>query len=86
MNKGTECMRDENEIARYVRKAVNEYFKDLDGEEPSCAMFNMVMNCVEKPLIETVLHHADGNQTRAAELLGINRNTLRKKIQEHGIS
>lgn len=80
-----ECMKEENEIARYVRKAVNEYFKDLDGEEPSCAMFNMVMNCVEKPLIETVLHHADGNQTRAAELLGINRNTLRKKIQEHGI-
>jgi Fis family transcriptional regulator len=78
-------MKDENEIARYVRKAVNEYFKDLDGEDPSCAMFNMVMNCVEKPLIETVLHHADGNQTRAAELLGINRNTLRKKIQEHGI-
>lgn len=86
MNKGWDCMREENEIARYVRKAVNEYFKDLDGEEPSCAMFNMVMNCVEKPLIETVLHHADGNQTRAAELLGINRNTLRKKIQEHGIS
>jgi Fis family transcriptional regulator, factor for inversion stimulation protein len=85
VNMGCECMREENEIARYVRKAVNEYFKDLDGEEPSCAMFNMVMNCVEKPLIETVLIHAEGNQTRAAELLGINRNTLRKKIQEHGI-
>ncbi len=85
MNMGCECMQEENEIARYVRKAVNEYFKDLDGEEPSCAMFNMVMNCVEKPLIETVLIHAEGNQTRAAELLGINRNTLRKKIQEHGI-
>ncbi len=84
-NSGCEGMREENEIARYVRKAVNEYFKDLDGEEPSCAMFNMVMSCVEKPLIETVLHHADGNQTRAAELLGINRNTLRKKIQDHGI-
>ena len=85
MIKECDCMREENEIARYVRKAVNEYFKDLDGEEPSCAMFSMVMNCVEKPLIETVLHHADGNQTRAAELLGINRNTLRKKIQEYGI-
>ena len=78
-------MLDENDIARYVRKAVNEYFKDLDGEEPSCSVFDMVMNCVEKPLIETVMHHADGNQTRAADLLGINRNTLRKKIIEHGI-
>jgi Fis family transcriptional regulator len=45
----------------------------------------MVMDCVEKPLLETVLHHAGGNQTRAAELLGLNRNTLRKKIQQHGI-
>jgi len=86
MNKGTsDCMLNENDIARYVRKAVNEYFKDLDGEEPSCAIFEMVMNCVEKPLIETVMHHADGNQTRAADLLGINRNTLRKKILEHDI-
>jgi Fis family transcriptional regulator, factor for inversion stimulation protein len=86
MNKGaTDCMLNENDIARYVRKAVNEYFKDLDGEEPSCAIFDMVMNCVEKPLIETVMHHADGNQTRAAGLLGINRNTLRKKILEHDI-
>jgi Fis family transcriptional regulator len=75
----------ENEIARYVRKAMAEYFSDLDGEDPSCPVYDMVINCVEKPLIETVLHHTGGNQTRAAELLGLNRNTLRKKIQAHGI-
>lgn len=86
MSKGAvECMLNENDIAKYVRKALNDYFKDLDGEEPSCSIFDMVMNCVEKPLIETVMHHADGNQTRAADLLGINRNTLRKKILEHDI-
>ena len=86
MSKGAkDCMLDENDIARYVRKALNEYFKDLDGEQPSSSIFDMVMSCVEKPLIETVMHHADGNQTRAADLLGINRNTLRKKIIEHGI-
>ena len=78
-------MLNENQIAQYVRKAVDDYFKDLDGEEPSCAVYDMVINCVEKPLIETVLHHAGGNQTRAAELLGMNRNTLRKKIQTHKI-
>ena len=86
MSKGVcDYMLNENDIARYVRKAINEYFQDLDGEEPSCSIFEMVMNCVEKPLIETVMHHADGNQTRAAGLLGINRNTLRKKIIEHDI-
>ena len=78
-------MLNENEVARYVRKALDDYFKDLDGEEPSCAVYDMVINCVEKPLIETVLAHAGGNQTRAAELLGLNRNTLRKKILAHGI-
>ena len=80
-----DCGINENDIAKHVRKALNDYFKDLDGEEPSCSIFTMVMNCVEKPLIETVMHHADGNQTRAADLLGINRNTLRKKILEHDI-
>jgi len=76
----------ENDMARYVRKAIKEYFRDLEGEEPCCGMFNMVMNCVEKPLIEIVLEHVGGNQTRAAEMLGINRNTLRKKMLEHGIA
>jgi Fis family transcriptional regulator, factor for inversion stimulation protein len=76
---------NENEMARYVRKALKEYFKDLDGEDPCCEMYDMVMNCVEKPLLEMVLEHVGGNQTRAAEMLGINRNTLRKKMQQHGI-
>ncbi len=77
---------NENEMARYVRKSLKEYFKDLDGEDPCCEMYDMVINCVEKPLLEMVLEHVGGNQTRAAEMLGINRNTLRKKMQEHGIA
>ena len=85
MKSKQDCMLGDNNVARYVREAVEDYFKDLDGEEPSCAVYDMVMNCVEKPLIETVLHQAGGNQTRAAELLGLNRNTLRKKIQQHRI-
>lgn len=85
MKQEIDCILNENEVARYVRKAIDDYFKDLDGEDPSCAVYDMVMNCVEKPLIETVLHHAGGNQTRTAELLGMNRNTLRKKMQQHRI-
>jgi Fis family transcriptional regulator, factor for inversion stimulation protein len=80
-----ECMLNENDVAGYVRKAMHDYFVDLDGEDPSCPVYDMVINCVEKPLIEIVLHHSGGNQTRAAELLGLNRNTLRKKIQLHRI-
>lgn len=76
---------DENDMARHVRKVLKEYFKDLDGEEPCAGMYDMVISCVEKPLLEMVLEHAGGNQTRAAEMLGINRNTLRKKMLEHGI-
>jgi len=79
-----EAVERENELSLTVRKMMKQYFKDLDGEKPS-GIYNMVVNCVEKPLLEVVMVHAQGNQTRAAELLGINRNTLRKKLQEHGI-
>ena len=76
---------NENDMARHVRKTLKEYFKDLDGEKPCSGMYDMVICCVEKPLLELVLEHAGGNQTHAAEMLGINRNTLRKKMQQHGI-
>jgi Fis family transcriptional regulator len=77
-------MREENELSRCVRKAIENYFRDLDGEKPG-AIYDMVLRCVEKPLLESVLHRAKGNQTHAAQMLGLNRNTLRKKMHEHRI-
>ena len=77
-------MINENEIARCVRKAMDGYFRDLEGERP-CAIYDMVMNSVEKPLLEIVLLRVSGNQTQAAQLLGMNRNTLRKKMKEYDI-
>jgi Fis family transcriptional regulator len=77
-------MRQTGEIGETVRKSLERYFKDLDGEKPS-SIYNMVLKHVEKPMLETVLHEADGNQTIAAQMLGINRNTLRKKIEQHNI-
>ncbi|HWQ38051.1 MAG TPA: helix-turn-helix domain-containing protein [Burkholderiales bacterium] len=77
-------MINDNEIARYVRRAMDGYFRDLDGEKP-CAIYDMVISSVEKPLIEVVLHRVAGNQTQAAQLLGMNRNTLRKKMKAYGI-
>jgi len=74
----------DNELSACVRKAVQDYFKHLDGEKPG-TVYDMVLTCVERPLIETVLYHTEGNQTRASELLGINRNTLRKKMQQYKI-
>jgi Fis family transcriptional regulator len=77
-------MMNENEIARCVRRTLDGYFRDLDGEKPS-EIYNMVISCVEKPMLELVLHRVGGNQTQAAEMLGMNRNTLRKKIKLYGI-
>ena len=76
-------MMKESDIERCIRRAIDGYFRDLDGEEPS-AIYEMVIGCVEKPLLEVVLDKAEGNQTRAAEMLGLNRNTLRKKMKQHG--
>jgi Fis family transcriptional regulator len=73
-------MRHSNEIAECVRKSLERYFKDLDGTKPR-SIYDMVLKNVERPMLEAVLDHAEGNQTVAAEMLGINRNTLRKKIQ-----
>ena len=78
-------MIEENEIAACMRRSLNRYFKDLDGEAPS-EIYNMVLSAVEKPLLLYILDRAEGNQTRAADMLGINRNTLRKKMRDHGLS
>ncbi len=73
-------MRQTNEIGDCVRRSLERYFKDLDGAKPR-SVYDMVLKNVERPLLEAVLVHAEGNQTVAAEMLGINRNTLRKKMQ-----
>ena len=77
-------MMKESDVAVCVRLAMEEYFKDLDGEAPQ-NVYDMVLHCVEKPLLETVMKHAKGNQSKAADILGLNRNTLRKKLAQYNI-
>lgn len=71
-------------IEECVTKSLERYFKDLDGERPH-GLYDMVILTVERPLLEFIMQHTDGNQSEASELLGINRNTLRKKLQQHGL-
>ncbi|MCK6426278.1 MAG: Fis family transcriptional regulator [Burkholderiaceae bacterium] len=68
-----------------VRANLAVYFRDLEGMEPN-GLYEMVIKAVERPLLEVVLERADGNQSRAADWLGINRNTLRRKLLDHKLA
>jgi len=70
------------QIEECIRTSLDGYFKDLRGTEPD-RMYDMMVRVVEKPLLEVVMQQAEHNQSRAAEWLGLNRNTLRKKLVEH---
>ena len=65
-----------------IRVSVEQYFKDLRGAEPN-ELHELFISAAEKPLLDVVLRQADGNQSKAAEWLGINRNTLRRKLLDH---
>ena len=65
-----------------VRSNLSTYFNDLNGTEPA-NLYDMLVQAVEKPLLEVVMAQAQHNQSRAAQWLGLNRNTLRKKLLEH---
>ncbi len=69
-------------LEQCVRDSLHNYFLDLGGETPD-GVYDMVVRLVERPLLEVVMSHAQHNQSRAAQWLGLNRNTLRKKLLEH---
>jgi len=69
-------------IEEAVRLSLESYFRDLRGTDPD-NLHDMMVTVIEKPLLETVMRHAEGNQSRAAQWLGLNRNTLRKKLVQH---
>jgi Fis family transcriptional regulator, factor for inversion stimulation protein len=67
-----------------MRLSVEQYFKDLRGAKPG-DLHELFLGAAEKPLLEVVLRHARGNQSKAAQWLGINRNTLHRKLVDHGL-
>ena len=77
-------MNKKNDIAVCVTHALDRYFSDLDGETPA-DIYDMVIRQVERPLLESIMARVGGNQTSAAAMLGITRNTLRRKLLDHGL-
>jgi len=63
---------------------LDQYFNDLDGDQPS-AIYEMVINTIEKPLLLYIMNKTEGNQSKAAKILGLNRNTLRKKLKQYNL-
>ncbi len=67
-----------------VHVSLGHYFKQLDGQ-PVTDVYQMVLSEIEAPLFETVMAYTKDNQTKASELLGLNRGTLRKKLKQYGL-
>ena len=74
--------RADQPLSKCVATALENYFDTLDGHDAR-DLFRMVMGEVEAPLLRCVLDHTQGNQSKAAEVLGINRGTLRKKLRQY---
>ena len=77
-------MNRQHTIDEAVAHNLERYFRDLEGEQAS-SVYSMVIQAVEKPTLEIVMKQAGGNQCKASEILGINRNTLRKKLNQYGL-
>jgi Fis family transcriptional regulator len=72
-------------LRTHTERALNDYFASLNGHRPA-RLYDLVLREVEEPLFRTVLSYSEGNQSRAAGILGINRATLRKKLREFGLA
>ncbi|MBI4383331.1 MAG: Fis family transcriptional regulator [Nitrospinae bacterium] len=71
-------------LEKWLNKSIKQYVSQMDKRQNG-HLFDLVIGGVEKPLVELVLRETQGNQTQAANILGINRNTLRKKIHDYKI-
>ena len=77
--------RGEVPLRNHAEQCLHDYFASLNGHRPA-QLYDMVLREVEEPLFKAVLDYVEGNQSRAAGILGINRGTLRKKLRQFGLS
>jgi DNA-binding protein Fis len=75
-------MKQYNALQNSVRDTLERYLADLGDTQPD-GMYDMVIECVERPILQVAMLHARDNQSKAAEMLGMTRNTLRKKLLSH---
>ena len=73
-----------SQLSNAVKHSIRRYLYELDGTQPN-NMYDLVLRQIEQPLFEAILEHTKGNQSRAAELLGLNRGTLRKKLRSYNL-
>jgi Fis family transcriptional regulator, factor for inversion stimulation protein len=71
-------------LREHTEVVLHAYFEKLNGHRPA-RLYELVLREVEEPLLRAVLTYADGNQSKAATILGLNRGTLRKKLKEYGL-
>jgi Fis family transcriptional regulator len=77
-------MQSQQSLRYSVAEAMQRYFHDLDGQNTT-GLYELVMNEVEPPLLAAAMHYTRQNQTRTAEILGVNRGTLRKKLKQYNL-
>ena len=73
-----------SQLSHAVKHSIRRYLYELDGTQPN-DMYDLVLRQIERPLFEAILEHTKGNQSRAAEMLGLNRGTLRKKLRSYDL-
>lgn len=77
-------MTKDDPLSVCITHSMEQFFDDLNGEQPN-NLHHFFINEVEKPFLQVVMNRVNGNQTRAADILGINRNTLRKKLKTYDL-
>ncbi|HJP35962.1 MAG TPA: DNA-binding transcriptional regulator Fis [Gammaproteobacteria bacterium] len=77
--------KEDKPLAEHVRDSLERYFDELNGQSPG-QLYDLVLSEVEQPLLEVVMAETRGNVSKAAAFLGLNRATLRKKLQKYGLN
>jgi len=73
-----------SQLSHAVKHSIRRYLFELEGTQPN-DLYDLVLRQIEQPLFEAILEHTKGNQSRAAEMLGLNRGTLRKKLRSYNL-